>query len=558
MAVVIGFTQADLRAAAGPRSFERGLAYTDAVTNLEITDGEASATVHGTDAYRVVLATDDGDGLWGECDCPYGIDGNFCKHCVALGLVLLRRSGELPVLKAATQSRHQSLNAWLNAQSKEQLLALVHEQLAQDHGLRRRLELRAATADADVDTVRARIRDLLDTSAFSRYGYVEYADAVAYSDQVGEAVAAIRALVRSGRAEQAVDVARETVGVLAAAYENVDDSDGHLGGIADDLGEAHLEACRAARPDPQQTAAWLFRHLTGENSHLPEIDISEYHDVLGGSGRAHLRTLTAEAWTRNPSGWAVKQLMRDLVRAEGDVDAIVSVYAADLAPTGATHLDIARELDAARRSTEALDWAERGLAAASARVHPGLVDYIIARYESQGRSADAVTVRRDRLRAERTLTAYQQLRAAARAADCWQAERGPALELLRADAVKDAARTWRGPVVWIDALIDDGDIAAAWEAAPGMVTAQQELTLADRLTPDRPAAALEVYLRAIEPLKTITGNAAYQEIARLLLRARSCHQHLGTTKEFETYLAGLRAEQKRKRNLMKILDQQGL
>lgn len=124
--------------------------------------------------------------------------------------------------------------------------------------------------------------------------------------------------------------------------------------------------------------------------------------------------------------------------------------------------------------------------------------------------------------------------------------------------MKDAARTWHGPTVWIDALIDDGDIAAAWTAAPGVATARQQLTRADHLADDRPAEALEVYLRAIEPLKTVTGDATYQEIARLLLRARNCHQHLGTTAEFETYLAGLRAEQKRKRNLMKILDQHGL
>jgi hypothetical protein len=44
----------------------------------------------------------------------------------------------------------------------------------------------------------------------------------------------------------------------------------------------------------------------------------------------------------------------------------------------------------------------------------------------------------------------------------------------------------------------------------------------------------------------------------LLLSIRACHQALGTTAEFTRYLTVLRMGQKRKRNLMKILDQNGL
>jgi hypothetical protein len=32
------------------------------------------------------------DGLDGECDCPWGEEGNFCKHCVAVALVYLYES----------------------------------------------------------------------------------------------------------------------------------------------------------------------------------------------------------------------------------------------------------------------------------------------------------------------------------------------------------------------------------------------------------------------------------------------------------------------------------
>jgi hypothetical protein len=67
-----------------------------------------------------------------------------------------------------------------------------------------------------------------------------------------------------------------------------------------------------------------------------------------------------------------------------------------------------------------------------------------------------------------------------------------------------------------------------------------------------------MYHRTIGSLKTQTGDENYRRIASLLLFARACHQPLGTTDEFRRYLASLRAEQQRKRNLMKILDQNGL
>jgi hypothetical protein len=60
-------------------------------------------------------------------------------------------------------------------------------------------------------------------------------------------------------------------------------------------------------------------------------------------------------------------LMERLVKAEGDVDALVTLYEQGLDPSGATHLRIAEELESAGRADEALAWAERGLRDCAAR-----------------------------------------------------------------------------------------------------------------------------------------------------------------------------------------------
>ncbi|MER6158611.1 hypothetical protein ABT147_24175 [Streptomyces sp. NPDC001868] len=551
-------TKANLKALAGARSFERGLGYLDAVSGVEVGDGWVTASVHGTERYEVELTLDAPGGLGGECDCPYGMEGNFCKHLVALGLTVLAQRENLLRQRKAARHRTEDLYSWLSALSKDELLALVREQVGEDRQLRRRLELRAATARGDHAGVRARIRELLDVSRFAQYGYVEYADARAYADQAGQAVSAIGALTGAGRAADAIELTREAMRLLAGAAESVDDSDGWLGQVGADLANAHLEACRSARPDPEELAHWLVGQALDDG--LTDIDPLDYEDILGDAGMTVLRKLVVEAWRDNRAGWAEKYLMERLAKAGGDIDTVIAVHAADLTPNGHTHLVIARELDTARRPDEALSWAERGLREAPdlAAVDTALVDHVCERYTQADRLPDAVALRRDHFGARRSLLAYQQLRAAARAAGCWPAERAGALALLRADAERRRHGGYGGSVL-VDALLDDKDAAAAWQAATDIgADDRQWLTLADQVRADRPSDALDVYLRLTEPLTTQTGNAVYEQFVGLLLSIRDCHGHLGTPDSFTAYVAALRASQRRKRNLMRLMDAQGL
>ncbi|MFD4256211.1 SWIM zinc finger domain-containing protein [Streptomyces sp. NPDC058534] len=554
---VVGFGEDDLRAVAGARSFERGLGYLDAVSGLEVGESSVTAVVHGTDVYEVELTLGGDDSPpSGWCDCPYGQEGNFCKHCVAVGLTVLRRAKTIPHQRAAARARASGLEAWLTALSRDELLALVREQIAEDRGLRRRLELRAAAACSDLGTVRERVLALIDLRPFARY---EYADAPGYAQQVAEAAAALCALTADGRAAQAVGLAEEAIRVLGEAYGEIDDSDGVVGEAAAAVAEVHLEACAVACTDPEHLAEWLVGQVLGDGNDVTDLDPLDYAEVLGSSGLARLRQLAAEARRRRPSGWAERYLMERLVEAEGDVDALVALYAQNLDPSGATHLRIAEELESAGRVDEALTWAERGIRdrAAETYIDGRLVDYVCARYAQAGRPVDVVGVRRDRFRAERSLAAYQQLRSAAQAAECWETERVAALAALRED-VRSERGGWYGGPVLIDALLDDGDVDAAWREAAGLADDRQWEQLADLSRETRPAEALAVYLRLVERRKEPTGDRAYEHVARLLLRARDCHRALGTQEAFTVYLAGLRAELRRRRKLMSILDRYGL
>jgi uncharacterized Zn finger protein len=554
MARLLTFTKDDLKGAAGARSFERGLDYLRDVEDLDVASTQITACVYGSSKYRVRLAFGD-EVLSGSCTCPYGQEGFFCKHCVAVGLAVLEMGEDLPVLIEATRAERQALESWLESLSKKELLAELLGLLDEEPDLRRRFELRAASVNLDAVTVRHAVQELI---LLPRRGYVEYSDAYAYANDVHRAAAAIDDLTEAGGAADAIGIAREAVALLTEAFEHVDDSPGVVGDAAHELLAVHLRACEAAPPDPVSLGDYLAGLLLHSDYGFGP-DLAGYTGLLGDKGFAAVRERIEAAYSRNPQDWQARSLMESLARAEGDVDALIAIYAAHLDDRGWNHLRIAEELDENGRGGEALVWAERGLAEA-ANPDQRLVDYLASRYAAAGRGDDVLRLRRDRFRDERTLASYQALRGAAKDSGAWPAERAEALALLGKDVHRSSGRVsrgWDGPVL-VDALLDDGDLDAAWEAAKDAASDAQWLRLADASTATRPIDALAVYMRAIAPLKSLTGDRVYHRMVSLLLSARACHETLGTTDKFARYMTVLRLDQKRKRNLIKIFDQKGL
>ncbi|MFC8172094.1 SWIM zinc finger domain-containing protein [Streptomyces sp. NPDC057325] len=265
------------------------------MSGVEFGDGWIRASVRGTERYEVELLLGGRREVAGTCDCPYGQEGNFCKHLVALGLMLIAQDADLPRWRKAARDRTRGLDAWLTGMSRDELVALVREEMAEGRNLRRRLELRAASARGDVAGIRSRIRELLDSGPFAQYGYVDYANVHAYADQAAQAVHAIRSLTASGRAADSMALAREAIGMLAAGVESVDDADGRLGEIGAGLADAHHEACRAAGPDLVELAHWLVTHALDDAADLTDIDLLDYEDLLGERGMAALRRYAVEA-----------------------------------------------------------------------------------------------------------------------------------------------------------------------------------------------------------------------------------------------------------------------
>jgi len=268
-----------IRALAGKVWFARGEAYYQQgrVSELSEHDGKFSAIVTGTEDYRVRLWTEDND-LGYSCTCPLGDDEQFCKHCVAAALAWLA-----PAKNEGSQRTHEpgesDLRAFLEHQEKEGLIAMLLREAENNRGARERLQLEAArkkVSGVDLSAFRRSIANATRTG-----GFVDYYAAPLYARRVHQIIDSISLLLDDGHAKAVVELTEYTLTKLEKSIGEMDDSDGHMGGILPDLQELHHRACEQAREDPQTLANRLFNWELKSDWDFFRSSAEIYADVLG-------------------------------------------------------------------------------------------------------------------------------------------------------------------------------------------------------------------------------------------------------------------------------------
>ena len=121
---------------AGTKSYWRGLTYRDAVLSLRVHSRHVAARVRGSeDAVYTIQMSWSGPQLVGNCSCPHGSEGFFCKHCVAVGLVLLDRGLTVP----PPDAEDVELRDRLRSLPADVLRDLLYDQAAADPAVRARI-----------------------------------------------------------------------------------------------------------------------------------------------------------------------------------------------------------------------------------------------------------------------------------------------------------------------------------------------------------------------------------------------------------------------------------
>ncbi len=572
---------------AGSLYIQRGMGYLEdgRVGPIRAMEDAIEATVHGEHSYAVRVSLD-GSRIVSDCTCPIGETGAFCKHCVALSLAWLRPPAAGPDAAPRAKPRRRAASGapvdpvapFLAGLARDALMESITSEMDRDEELAARVRLRAAMA-APAGKGMPALEQALDR-ATSIQGILPHGEVAAFARGVDDTADMLDRLVRDGRPALAIDLAERALRRLEQALELADDSDGLIGDLLDRFQTLHLDACRAARPDPVKLAERLFRwELTGDWEVFRGA-VHRYADVLGEVGLATYRRLAEAEWARIPAlgprdedttdedgdRFNVTYMMESLAHAYQDVDMEIAVLSRDLS-SAYGFLRIAELCRDAGRGDQALDWAERGVRAFPSRTDVRLREFLADEYLRRSRGDEAMALIWAEYSEGPALEGYKLLKQYADRIGAWAAWRPRVLDELRrsiaqAMAVEPARAQprfrWQQPADGsrlVDILMWEGHVDDAWHEARRLGCRRGTwLELARRSEEARPEDALAVYRQEVAALFGVTDKRVYAEVVDLLRRIRTLMSRLDTEADFAVYAAGVRAANARRPAFLALFD----
>jgi uncharacterized Zn finger protein len=600
-----------LRQLAGPEVFAKGEKYFAAGCVRQVHAGldRVTARVNGSRPYRVKLWRGRGE-LQFACNCAVGREDAFCKHCVAVGLAWLAGPDGQPLGPGSSSVSTRSSTAeaplreegdpprtllrdYLRTLEKDRLVSLMLEATDYDDILRRRLLLETiglsrpgsrrhvsaapiVGAGPDLEAYRQILHEAIECG-----DYVDYDSMPDYTQSVEEAVRPLGELLRQGQAAAVVELAEFALIELDRASEMLDGGDGSLNAVYDDLQHFHLQACLAARPNPEALAHRLLAYELEGGLGVFNNAVRTYAEVLGPPGLAAWRELLLRAWgdlrvisplsAENPGSgrppidhrrFQVMALMERLAEATGDWKLLELVRRSDLSSVH-DYLSLAEFYETSGQPAQAVDCAEEGMRKfPDLGVNSSLRDFLAHAYGQLGRHEDAAALAWEEFAAFGSPEYYEKLKEHARHTGKLERWRKRALTHLRsriaadrkaAKALKAGGTADYSPIVEI--LLADGRDEAAWDEANAHgCRPDLWMRLALQRQKNHPADALRIYQEQLGPTIAAGGHNAYREAVDLVSRIGTLLERLGRAAEFVPYRAGIRAAHRQKRTFLKLLD----
>jgi tetratricopeptide (TPR) repeat protein len=581
-----------LRDFAGDKVFARGQSYAasgavQALEDLPPTPDHlmgARAMVHGTELYNTEVWWLPDDDLMGDCDCPHGQDGFFCKHQVALAMVWRAQLGggavatdpdaakkvQAAAKRAQTRANNiETLRQFVFAQKAEDLAALLWRMADWDKDLMAQLKAwqaqslaTAQSGGGDTKAAQEAIRELLKNPQ----GYLAPRDCGPYLRRAEQIFPIIEAVFRQSPV-QARALCEDALKRLYKVGETADDS---WGGEFSDLIPSTtewLKRCLQADPPP---ASWLKTWLA-----LADKDpwgLVPVHEVVAAAGMAVQKAYSAHVakdWREwhaahpQPKGdWDSERQCRrrayleDLNR-QGDEATALEVMRGS-ASTASEWAQLVQWCEDRKRWREAFDFAQKAF-----KLHPQdwrIEAALLTAYERDGYDTEALAMWRKRLEKNPSSdNCKATLQAAQRAGHDQAAYR----QVLFDWAASQESRTERGwgsvksravvdvsvRVRWYLELEKDPQAALDLVMQPGVLCdTPLLLTLAKSLPKAQDAQARVLLLRLFESAMP-GASTPYTEVLNLV---RLALERMNAA-DRALWLLSLRSQYKAKRNFIKEL-----
>lgn len=545
-----------LRELAGDGAFLRGKKYAQE-GRAKVEEASAlqiSGSVRGAARYDVALLLED-DSLQGVCNCPAAVEGDFCKHQVALALTA-RGAGD-----SAEPSADSSLAAFLRAQQPELLVDKLLSYAAESREIEKDLVFWHKSAQAKSGGELGKVIGALLRGG----GFVDYRKSFDYARRVDQVAELLRGLVQS-RPVECVEAVEYALLRLFKTLEQSDDSAGAISGAMAELFKLHRKALPAVQPDKKYGARffklmladdWGFFDLQAYRSLLGEAAWAEYgrcveaaHAKLPPPAKSEDRFIvTSEATQRRH----LTRMLESWYALNGDREALLALKTRTLQkPMDYRNLIVLyREYG---RHREALQWAEK-----AHRLFPedaGFYDALMVCYRHDGLDEEADALLWQWFEKWPTAEHFFALmkHAGKRTAE-WRERIFAFLEAREIAAWEQARKrdpkAMRSISVRLDILLREKKVDEAVAISRNTVAdGHLVLALADAARKAYPEISTPIYRREIEHWAGVGGNRNYDQAIDFLKKLLP----LLSVGDRRSYLAELRLRFKAKRNFIKLLE----
>ena len=525
------WTERDLPDLTDPATIGRGRAYarSERVVALRRQEGTVTAEVQGTEPYRVELT-----GSTWSCDCPVGVTGAFCKHCVAVVVVSSATAGPdaaapEPDGAGVDVQVTSSIHAWIDALPAEDLRNLLREAVTVSGEVSGALARAHADSTGDLTALRAQV----EADLKPRRRFYEYRQA---NDYARDAHGLIDHLTDPEGLPATLDLLRLLERALALTVRTIlrsDDSSGSQGDQIRALLDRHAEVAARIGPDlpakeRRRLATWLHAFRFSGDQDFFDPDVVAYGAALGETGVGTYRELVEGSRAKDVYG--VRYALGRLAVLDRDADAIVRIVGEGL--TNAYLIpSVVAALDEAGHHRLAVRHAEEGVRRGAGNRTGDLVDRLVRDAVERGDLAEATRRRLAHFESAPGTGTLAALRAAARDSGEW--------DVLRATA--EATLAEKAGWQWIGELLRQGRDEEAWDFAqmhPDDATAARVWErLCARRARTAPADTLPVYRELVSTTLERAGRQNYTAAAKLLIAMRKAADAAGEADAFAEFLA---------------------
>jgi len=575
MSSLIKLTEAMIRDACAPQSFERGQEYyhSGAIYNTARLRNLLLGECEGTSApsYRVQVGLDEAGVRSAACTCPYDW-GGYCKHIVALLLTYVHKP-EVFVERPEPEDLLAPL-------SREDLVKLLGKLLQRQPDLYDWLEAEIQrpqgkakhirTAPVGVQEYRRQINAILHSLDRMRpsQAYWHMDEMVERLREVQESA---RQFLEKGDAQSALTILMALVEEVSRQYGELDDSDGTLGGFMEDLGLPLAEAILSAELTETEREA-ISNKLEELAAHLSDFGIEAALELAiaaavrgwsggeaGAGGSVQEEEGDGGNWGAQVSA-SMNEAKLNVLQRRGEVEAYLALarstghytrYAAKLLDLGRTdegvaaamaHLTtadqvlvIAQRLRELGRVKEAIHLGEHGLALTAKK-------YELARWlgpleEGCGRTDKALHAYLAAFAEGPSLSGYLTIQRLA--GSTWHDLKPKVMEMLRTSHNTDALA---------DVLLAEGEWDSAIRVADGEKGWGYSLVekVADAVVPHRPDWVIKVCRQQAEELIETRQSKYYGAAAHWLTKMKAAFVSRGQEREWKDYVEELRNKYSRR------------